>query len=311
MSIKDMLRAARAINDSNVGYDQGDRWSFYDRTTRTIRPNGECDCSSSCGAIAHAAGYPVNLADPFWTGNFKDRLTKAGFSAINVLGWTSHKLFTSVKPGDFLLGPGHVIFVENALSWWSAESDERGRKSGGRTGDQGIEARFRRPYVRSRGWHWILRPPAEASATTYTVKAGDTLGAIATKFGKTVADLAAWNGLQNPDRIEVGQVLRLTPGGPQKPAQPRQEAKADLAVDGKLGPKTIRAVQRWVGATEDGIWGSQTTRKLQYKVGTRVDGIRGPKTIKALQRLVGARQDGVIGPDTVRKLQTYLNAIGV
>ena len=51
------------------------------------------------------------------------------------------------------------------------------------------------------------RPP------TYTVKRGDTLHAIALDHGLDYRDLAAWNNLDNPNRIEVGQVLRLAPPG--------------------------------------------------------------------------------------------------
>jgi LysM repeat protein len=52
-------------------------------------------------------------------------------------------------------------------------------------------------------------PTPTPSVPTYTVVAGDTLGGIAKKFNVTVADLVAWNGLANPDAIEVGQVLRV------------------------------------------------------------------------------------------------------
>ncbi len=48
--------------------------------------------------------------------------------------------------------------------------------------------------------------------TTYTVKSGDTLGAIAAANGTTVAVLARDNGISNPDRISVGQVLRINGG---------------------------------------------------------------------------------------------------
>lgn len=44
---------------------------------------------------------------------------------------------------------------------------------------------------------------------TYTVKAGDTLTAIAIKFRKTVAEIAAANNIANPDIISVGQVLEI------------------------------------------------------------------------------------------------------
>ena len=42
---------------------------------------------------------------------------------------------------------------------------------------------------------------------TYTVKTGDTLTAIAIKFGITVPALAAANNIANPNLIQVGQVL--------------------------------------------------------------------------------------------------------
>jgi len=45
----------------------------------------------------------------------------------------------------------------------------------------------------------------------YTVKPGDTLIRIALENGQTFRDLASWNQLDNPNRIEVGQVLRVIP----------------------------------------------------------------------------------------------------
>lgn len=42
---------------------------------------------------------------------------------------------------------------------------------------------------------------------TYTIQAGDTLAVIAASLGVTVDDLIAANGITNPNRIEVGQVL--------------------------------------------------------------------------------------------------------
>ncbi len=42
---------------------------------------------------------------------------------------------------------------------------------------------------------------------TYTVAEGDTLAAIAQRFGTTVAALQAANGIDDPDEIVIGQVL--------------------------------------------------------------------------------------------------------
>ena len=52
-------------------------------------------------------------------------------------------------------------------------------------------------------------PAEETRAPTYTVKQGDTLMRIALDSGQSWRDLARWNNVDNPDHIEVGQVLRV------------------------------------------------------------------------------------------------------
>ena len=70
----------------------------------------------------------------------------------------------------------------------------------------------------------VLQVPASASTSgpsgggtpqppqpraMYTVKAGDTLYAIAVKYGTTVQAIAAANNISNPNLISVGQVLKI------------------------------------------------------------------------------------------------------
>ena len=52
-------------------------------------------------------------------------------------------------------------------------------------------------------------PDPTPSGKTYVVQAGDTLSAIAYRFGTTVAVLCQLNNISNPNYIYVGQVLRL------------------------------------------------------------------------------------------------------
>ena len=77
----------------------------------------------------------------------------------------------------------------------------------------------------------LAAPVAQAQGpTTYVVQAGDTLGAIAARYGTTVAALASLNGLTNPNLIYVGQRLAL-PGStsadePAAPDAPPADAAA-------------------------------------------------------------------------------------
>ena len=52
---------------------------------------------------------------------------------------------------------------------------------------------------------------ARAPAGFYIVKRGDTLYSIALDHGASYRDIAAWNGLSDPNKIEVGQQLRVVP----------------------------------------------------------------------------------------------------
>ncbi|NBD21397.1 peptidoglycan DD-metalloendopeptidase family protein [Aquabacterium fontiphilum] len=59
-------------------------------------------------------------------------------------------------------------------------------------------------------------PPGHENAGKpgyYTVKPGDTLIRISLDTGQNWRDIAAWNKLENPNLIEVGQVLRVVPPG--------------------------------------------------------------------------------------------------
>ncbi|HEY72879.1 MAG: hypothetical protein B6I35_15450 [Anaerolineaceae bacterium 4572_32.2] len=55
--------------------------------------------------------------------------------------------------------------------------------------------------------------PTSAGPLLYTVRLGDTLGAIAQAHGVSVDDLIAANDLANPDVLSVGQTLTIPVGG--------------------------------------------------------------------------------------------------
>ncbi|MBK6649104.1 MAG: peptidoglycan DD-metalloendopeptidase family protein [Betaproteobacteria bacterium] len=67
-----------------------------------------------------------------------------------------------------------------------------------------------------------LLPGAENAGKPgyYTVKPGETLIRIAMDNGQSWRDVAKWNNLDNPNKIEIGQVLRVVPPGV-LPVEPR------------------------------------------------------------------------------------------
>ena len=73
----------------------------------------------------------------------------------------------------------------------------------------------------------------------YTVKPGDTMIRIGLETGQNWNDLVKWNNLDNPNVIEVGQVLRVVPPGSDAgvSTRPVASAKAETRpLDAKPAP---------------------------------------------------------------------------
>lgn len=75
-----------------------------------------------------------------------------------------------------------------------------------------------------------------SSPSTYRIKRGDTLFAIAWKADLDYRELAEWNGIAKPYRIYPGQVLRLTP--PRKPIAKKQSISKRTAAESSLTKST-------------------------------------------------------------------------
>lgn len=196
---KALQMAIEIAENPRFGYDQINRWG------------DDFDCSSLIIHCLEENGIPVkSKGKSTYTGNMLSGFKKCGFVEVSL---------DERQRGDVLLNKKHhTAWYMGDNKMVQASINEKGTTTGGKTGDQtGREIAVVDYKTPSYGWDVVLRyvekdDEAEAPApseTTYTVKKGDTLSKIAVKFGVTVAQLVEWNDIQNPDLINIGQVLKI------------------------------------------------------------------------------------------------------
>ncbi len=76
---------------------------------------------------------------------------------------------------------------------------------------------------------------AATAETTYTVKAGDTLGAIAQRNGTTVQAIVALNKIEKPDVLTVGSKLKI----PDKPRPAKRKYALPPSIQASLDKQTV------------------------------------------------------------------------
>ena len=127
--------------------------------------------------------------------------------------------------------------------------------------------------------------PEGQAKRIYTVKRGDTLGAIARAANSTVSILAETNGIDNPNLIHVGQVIML-----EKSAGAAAEKLATLGV--------IAAMTYWSRTAETVPWLTELLLGAARKV-TKA----GTRTITAEEGIAALIAAGVMNtPDYWREL---------
>lgn len=72
----------------------------------------------------------------------------------------------------------------------------------------------------------------------YVVQPGDTLYRIASKAGRSTAEIVRWNKIQDPDKLEAGEVLRVAPPGGGGSASPSASS------DGPSAPRSSGNAER-------------------------------------------------------------------
>lgn len=210
----------------NLGYDQYQRWNIYE--------GGECDCSSLVLWCLYEAGF---IAKPTWgyTGSLEEQLKGTG--------WTRVPNNGKPQVGDILLNvKNHVAVCVASGKIAQASHDERGRYTGGKSGDQtGDETNVRSYY--NYPWDFYLRhSSAQASPTPSSTNTSSTGGFdVATlttiSKGKTGAQVKSCQALLNA-KNNAGLVVDGDCGNLTDAAIRSYQRKKGLAVDGYCGKLT-------------------------------------------------------------------------
>ncbi|MED1122463.1 N-acetylmuramoyl-L-alanine amidase [Bacillus atrophaeus] len=147
-----------------------------------------------------------------------------------------------------------------------------------------------------------------SSGSTYTVKKGDTLSGIAKAQGVSVANLQSWNGIKDPNKIKVGQKLKLkSSSGSSGSSSSSKKSSSTL-------PSGIYKVKSPLmkGAAVKQIQKALAALYFYPDKGAKnngIDGVYGPKTANAVKRfqlMHGLPADGIYGPKTKAKLEVLL-----
>nr|WP_087991958.1 N-acetylmuramoyl-L-alanine amidase [Bacillus subtilis] len=144
--------------------------------------------------------------------------------------------------------------------------------------------------------------------TTYTVKKGDTLSGIAKAEGVSVANLQKWNNIKDPNKITVGQKLKLkgssssssTKTSSKKTSYPLPSGVIKVTSPMTKGTK-VRQVQNALAALY--FYPDKGAKN------NGIDGVYGPKTanaVKRFQSVNGLTADGIYGPKTKAKIESKL-----
>src|SRR5699024_7690132 len=101
-----------------------------------------------------------------------------------------------------------------------------------------------------------------------------------------------WDFRADRTSVEARQTF-LNKGAPANTPAPSAPGSGALVVDGKFGPATTRALQGWVGVSQDGSLSTSDIKALQGKVGAVQDGKIGSETTRKLRAAIGHGDNGV------------------
>lgn len=195
----------------------GTSWAWFTSTVQTAPQTIEAANYDISAAVTDASGQPVPSGQPLEAGQkYTVTLTAAGTALsggyCKVEGGTNPLYTVTLLPGEslsFTLIPETEAAYTFTAVW--------GEYSGGADITNGCTIGAEQPET---GDETPAPPISGQNAAEYVVQSGDTLGKIAQEYGTAVEKLAAYNGIENPNEIQIGQTFKIPPEDYEIPSPP-------------------------------------------------------------------------------------------
>ena len=258
-------------------------WALKPYPTKSCMVRG-----AGCGLLACTHIAMEQEAKKNWTPeNLRPWMLKQGFAIVNQ-GTTWNGITQTLHH----IGHEHVTYITEATPMKTAfEELNKGNRIGIRTPDgtvwtgSGHYIMFG-SYKYENGKHWFYMKDS----------------------GGRKHD--GWYSYEKSMKGCVGQMWIVERIGKAVSSPKATTSNGKLVVDGIGGVATVKALQKFLGTTEDGVISSQNKNLKKYypalKSVSYSDNPKGSAAIKMLQKLLGISPDGILGKTTVTALQKFL-----
>lgn len=230
----------------------------------------------------------------------------AGYSytfhwTIDSLDWTGNSASTIQSRVMNNLQPGTIVLMHTGY---------------GATGTlQALKSLI--PQLKSQGYRFVTVSQLlgiqtlPGTGNTYTVKAGDTLYAIALRYGVTVTQLAKANNITNPNLIRVGQTLKI-PGTTSTPTPPTTPSLPSTTYTVKAGDTLYAIAVRYGITVSQLVNANSITNPNLIRVGqvlkipgenstptTRTYTVRAGDTLYAIANRLGTSVENLVSKNNI------------
>lgn len=208
--------AYEAANNNNIGYDQAQRYTFWQQLTvsgyrpANIKTPCESDCSASTAAIIKAVGYLTgndalkNVSIYAYTGNLRQVLVEAGFQALTDLKYLTSDEY--LYAGDVILNiQNHVVInvTDGAKAKKATITGYKFKTKQIKLNDVGLDVFRLKVILRARGF--FNGVVTGASGNKYTASLKKAVKLFQTKAGLKVDGICGrdtWATLLGLDQVD-------------------------------------------------------------------------------------------------------------